>query len=219
MGRDEHFDEIVLFDGFFLSLIIYFIAGRLGYVLTHFGELGTLYRTLAILAYPGINTVIGMIASGIFLYLFARAQEWQVWKVADSFVVTLSLILLFGGVGSILNGTHPVWQVNVWGSVWALLTFVIVSRVRKNFRFYSWYKGESSTAQDGLASLMFILSVGIYYFIVSFFDQLGWKFWVIPGESLVGLLFVSVSIYLIKERVGRRESTLWGKLSNIIRRK
>jgi hypothetical protein len=74
-------------------------------------------------------------------------------------------------------------------------------------------------AQEGLASLFFTMSVGIYYVILGFVDQLNWKLWVLPWESLVGLALILASAYLINQRVGRRENTLWGKLSNIIRRK
>ena len=211
MGRDEHFEEIALFDGFFLAVITYWVAGRAGYVLMHLSEIGTFYRSLAILAYPGIDVVVGMVSTAIFVLLFARAKDWQVWKAADAFVVALSLVLTFGSIGAILNGTSPIWQVNVWGAVWAFTIFIIVSRVRKNFRFYSWYKGESSMAQEGLAGLIFVLGVGVYYLVVGFMD--------VQWHSILGLVLILVSAYSINKRVGRRENTLWGKLSNIIRRK
>lgn len=219
MGRDEHFDEIVLFDSFFLSVIIYLLAGRIGYVTWHHETVGTLYRSLAVFAYPGINVVTGLVATLVFMFFFARANNWNFSKVADAFVVALSLALTFGSIGAILNGSNPVWQVNLIASVWAFVTFIVVSRVRKNFRFYSWYKGESSIAQEGLAALMFMLSVGVYCAVISFVDQLNWKIWIIPGELMIGLFVIIASIYMISRRTGRRESTLWGKLGNIIRRK
>jgi len=219
MGRDEHFDEIALFDGFFLSVITYLIAGRAGYVALHTDTVGTVYRALAILAYPGINPIFGLIAVAVFMILFARAYNWDEWKVADAGVVSLSMALLFGSIGSVLNGANPIWQVNVYGAVWALITFLVVSRVRKDFRFYSWYKGVSSMAQEGLATLIFLMAIGVYYVGVSFLDQLNWKISIIPGETIVGIVIMAISGYLISRRVGRRENTLWGKLSNIIRRK
>ena len=219
MGRDEHFDEIALFDAFFLSVIIYAVTGRLGYVALHFQDLGTVYRIFALLAYPGINVIIGLLSAGIFLLLFARSQTWLAWKAMDAYVVALSLTLSFGGIGAILDGAKASWQVNTWGAVWALASFVLASRVRKDFRFYAWYKGESSIAQEGLASLMFGASVGIYYLGASLLSHSSWKVWLIPGQAIVGMVIVVGCLYLIKQRSGRRESTLWGKLSNIIRRK
>lgn len=209
MGRDEHWEEIALFDAFFLSVIVYLVAGRAGYVFLHIAEIDTLYRSLALLAYPGINTAAGIVVTSIFVILFARAHGWQEWKVGDAYVVSLAIALTLGGLGAILNGNNPVWQVNVWSMVWAIVTFGIVARVRKNFRFYSWYKGESSMAQEGLASLIFLLLAGIYYLVAGLFGQVGWQF---------GILMVMVSAYLINQRVGRRDGSLWGKLKSVIRR-
>lgn len=205
MGRDEHFDEIALFDGFFLSSIVYLVAGRIGYVLLHLSELGTLYRSLALLAYPGINAAIGIVVAIIFMVLFARGHGWHEWKTLDALAVALSMMLILGGLGAVLNGSNPAWQANVWLLVWAIVTFALVSRVRKNFRFYAWYKGESSMAAEGLASLIFVFSVGIYY--------LGMQ------QFIVGGLCVVISAFLIYKRVGRRDATLWGKLVSVIRRK
>lgn len=231
MGRDEHFDEIILFDGFFLSVLTYLVAGRLGYVLLHMDTVGTIYRTLAILAFPGINSVIGIIGVFVFIILFARAHNWNDWKVADSSVVSLSMVMILGGLGGFLNGSNPgrevSWgvmypgetaariPVDVWTMIWAIFTFAIVSRVRKNFRFYSWYKGESSIAQEGLAALVFAISVGVYYLVVGFIDSLNWKIGFVPGEMLVGIALISLSSYIIYKRIGRRDATVWGKLREI----
>ena len=219
MGRDEHFDEIALFDGFFMSLMIFVLAGRLGYVLSHWSEMGTLYRSIAILSYPGVNTVVGIVAVSLFTVLFARYHDWNGWKILDSYSVALSLVLVFGGLGALLNGSNPAWQVNVWGLVWAVISFVVVSRVRKNFRFYAWYKGESSVAQDGLATLLLGELVGVYYLLVGWIGQPLAKIWVIPIEMIIGMVVVLIASYLIYKRVGRREAGLWSKLMGVIRKK
>jgi hypothetical protein len=210
MGRDEHWDEIALFDGYFLSLLVFLVAGRIGYVLTHYGDVGTLYRSLAILSYPGINVIVGLCGMAVFSVLFARYHDWPEWKMADSLVVALSVALVFGGLGSLFNGTNPSWQVNAGFLAWTIVTFLTVVRVRKNFRFYSWYKGESSVAQDGLASLIFVELCGLYFAVMGIFGQQLWP---------IGLAVALITPYLIYRRVGRRESSMWGKLISVIRRK
>lgn len=235
MGRDEHLEEISLFDGFFLSLLIYFVVGRAGYVLTHMAEVGTLYRALALLSYPGISSTIGILAGLIFVILFARSHDWDSWKVADSAVVALASILIFGGIGGLLNGANPGipakigivypgdtitrFPVDIWIIVWAIMVFAIVSRVRKNFRFYAWYKGESSMAQEGLASLIFGVMVGVYYLVVGWIQEPLGKIGFVPYEFLFSLLLMGVFGYIILKRVGRRDGGTWSKLRGIIRRK
>jgi hypothetical protein len=53
-------------------------------------------------------------------------------------------------------------------------------------------------ALEGLASLFFLNLVGVYY--------LGLR------EFVPGILLNAVSGYTIYRRIGRRESTIWGKL-------
>lgn len=237
MGRDEHFDEIALFDGFFLSLLTYFVAGRLGYVLLHLSEVGTLYRTLAVFAFPGISSVIGIVVTSLFVVLFARSNDWDPWKVMDAYVVSLSMILVFGGIGGLLNGTTPgigaswgvlypgiaekIIPVDAFIILWSLITFGVVSKVRKNFRFYAWYKGESSMAQEGLASLIFGISAGVCFMAIGWImrNGMGKLFNMVPVEFVLGVLMIAVCVYLIEKRVGRRDAPLWGKLKALIRRK
>lgn len=237
MGRDEHLDEILLFDAFFLSLMTFFVTGRMGYVLTHMDKVGTLYRSLAVLSFPGIDVVIGLVCTFIFIVLFAKSNDYDPWKVADAYVVALSFVLIFGGLGGLLNGSNPgipaswgvmypgqtqnVIPVDLFTVLWATITFGIVSRVRKNFRFYAWYKGEASVAQEGLASLVFGISAGVYLATSSlisvntYYKILG----KVPIEVVLGVIVCAVCIYLIEKRVGRRDHTLWGKLKGLIRRK
>lgn len=235
MGRDEHFDEIALFDGYFLSLIIFLLAGRAAYVMMHSADFGSIYRTLALLAFPGINGVVGIVAAIIFIILFARAHDWDEWKVADAMVVSLAIALIFGSMGGLMNGSNPGMEVS-WGLkyagqevarapldvlmlLWSILTFGIVSRVRKNFRFYTWYKGESSTAQEGLASLVFLGLAGLYYLVAPWLDQDVWRVGFAPVQAIMGLGMMIVSGFLIYKRVGRRNEGIWSKLKSITRRK
>lgn len=210
MGRDEHFDEITLFDGFFMSLMIFLVLGRAGYVLANYSEMGTLYRSIAILSYPGVSGGVGLISVSLFTVLFARYHDWNVWKILDSFSVALSLVLIFAGLGTVLNGSNPAWQVNLWGLAWAMVSFVLVSRVRKNFRFYSWYKARSSMAQDGLAALVFGLTTGVYYLGLGLMNRL---------YLIMGLLIIVVSSLAIYQQAGRREVGIWSKLIAVVRRK
>ncbi len=196
MGRDEHLDEISLFDGYFLALVIYLISARASYVLWHWSELGTLYRSLAILAYPGFYGAVGILVSSLFLYLFSRARDWDGWRVADMFVVSLGMALIFGGLGSVFNGTSSIWYVNVWNLVWATITYGVVARVRKNFRFYAWYKGEASVAPDGLASLIFGGLVGVYYLGLGLMT----KYWL----AGLGFMFIVLAMAIIQSRIGKK---------------
>jgi prolipoprotein diacylglyceryltransferase len=156
MGRDEHWDEIALFDGFFLSTIVYLVVGRIGYVLLHISELDTLYRSLALLAYPGINEAIGIAVAIIFMVLFARGHDWDEWKVLDACVVALAMVLVMGGLGAVLNGSNSVWQANVWLLTWAIVTLPWCRECGRIFGFMLGTRVSRVWQPRGLASLIFV---------------------------------------------------------------
>ncbi len=214
MGRDEHWDEIELFDAYFLTLLVYLLSSRLLYVLTH-PAVQTWYRAMAVLAYPGMLWGGGLAIAAIFLVMFARSHDWDSWKVVDAAAVAVLAVIVFVAVGAILNGSNPgreaVWglvflgdsvrriPVDLWTLVWGLISFGAVSRIRKQFRFYAWYKGDSSVAHDGLAALTCFVFGGIYWVLAGYLDE-GTVWQVVMGGGMVvaGL----IGIYM---RSGRRD--------------
>ncbi len=227
IGRDEHWDETKLFDIFFVAVFTYFVFGRIGYVLTH-PDLQNFVNALGMLAHPGISVSVGAIASVVVVIVLAKRHDWEGWKVADAVAVVLATIMVIGSLGAILNGSNPgivsEWgivhpgqtekriPVDVLAFVWSLVTFGVVSRVRKNFRFYSWYKGEASVAKEGLAALTFGLLLGIYWLSSGFVDD-GVRIYGVAVLSLVGLAIGVVAGCMIYLRSGKnRGEELLAKL-------
>ena len=199
MGRDENLPEISLFDGYFLATFAFFIFGRVGYVLTHFAELGGWAEMMSILSKPGMSYGVGIVSAGVVIAKFVQVKEWEIWRTLDSLAVTLSLVLVFGSIGLLLNrGELPgdaIWI------VWSLIQFVIVTMVRKNFRFYTWYKGENSVAQDGLAMLVFSGMVAVYYLGVSIIAANWWMVIALALTLLTSILIVMGRVRGVKVSV------------------
>jgi len=227
MGRDEHWEEIELFDGYFLSLLVFFVSSRVVYVLLH-PDIQTWYRVFAVLAYPGLSIMAGLVFSTMYLILYGRMRNWEVWKLLDVTAVVLAVVLLIGSIGAILNGSNPGIEssfgllypgetvkrlpVDVWSFVWSLVTFGVVSRVRKQFRFFSWYKGDSSVARDGLAFLAFLFLAGIYLTLLGLIDEIAWRIWVLPGVSVFGVglaLYIASWIYTRSGKSRRVDLLQW----------
>ena len=198
LGRDEHWEEIALFDAFFLGMIVFVLAARAGYVATHLPDFRIWYRVLSFAKYPGMANGAGIVGAGAFLAFFAKSQEWEVAKAWDAAAVALAEILIFAAIGAL----------NLWGVVWATATYIIVSRVRKQFRFYAWYRRESSTAKDGLGGMVFVGLAGIFYLVYGFIAPQQVHFYRIPVLSMAGLGIILGSLILIQrargERVGRQ---------------
>lgn len=188
MGRDENWPEIQLFDTYFLSIVVFYLVGRLAYVTTYYSEIGGLVGALSLLSSPGINYHVGFVGGVIVAWRFAKIKGWDIWKVWDAMVVSISLMLVFGSIGILLNrGQMPQDLLLV---VWSLFSFGIVTIVRKNFRFYSWYKGESSAAKEGLATLVWIGLVSLYHVVLGGLSAN----WMLLGGSILVLLIPIISI-------------------------
>lgn len=194
MGRDENWQEISLFDLYFLAVAAFFVTGRLGYVVMHYGEMGGLLGSLSLLSRPGIDYHTGLVGGVLVASKFAQYREWEMWKVWDSMVVSISLMMIWGSVGMLLNrGQMPA---DIALVVWSILSFGVVTVVRKNFRFYSWYKGEGSVARDGLAALVWVGMTGVYHLGVS----VVYGHWWIAGGSILSVLAVVV---VVMNRAGK----------------
>gem|GEM_PF-279210 len=224
MGRDEHLEDRDIFDVAFLMLFAYFVVGRIGYASRYWKEAVTFSSALGLLVYPGLLHWAGVIAAGVVYYFFALSRGWQKMRILDALVVALSLLMSIVQVGSFLNGSNPglpvswgveypgsferVVPVDVLGIAGFFLLFLVVTRVRKNFRFYAWYKSEKNAARDGLASLVFVGFIGIYYFVRSFVDDNLAMIWGQPVMRVVGVGVVLASIVLIYVFSGRKLSGL-----------
>lgn len=218
MGRDEHWEETWIFDTYIVATTLYLIVGRVVYVLLN-PELYSIDRAFSILAHPGISAVGGIIVTLLAIIFLARRAEIDTWKVMDAWAVALTIVMVVASVGAILNGSmpglessafgyvHPGDNVprlsgDLWTFIWSLITFGVVSRVRKNFRFYSWYKGEASVARDGLAGLVLLALSGLYASILGFMLE-GARIWLIPRTTIIGILILFTSGVMIYFRSGK----------------
>jgi len=118
------------------------------------------WDSLLVLSRPGVNYWAGVLAACLVIAGFARAKEWEGWRVWDAWAVVVAVELAIGAVGVLLNEGELVK--NSWGIIWAIASFVVVSWIRKNYRFLAWYKGEASVARPGLAALVLVGLGGIY---------------------------------------------------------
>lgn len=193
MGREEHWEEESLFDVYFLGLLSFFFFGRLGYVLFA-SELNGLWESLSLLVKPGLNYGVGVVAAAVVMYLAGVRKEWERWKLFDTLAVTSLLVVAIGAVGNLLNRGRLVLDLTTL--VWAWASWGVVTMVRKNFRFYQWYKGEASVAKDGLAALISLGLVGLWFVLTGVISKNWW--------GLSGLLLIALAGVLTYLRSGRK---------------
>lgn len=214
-GVDDNYEEEELFDSVFMLAFWFVVFARLGYVIVNYRQLSGAGAYFSLFSAPGFNYLTGWMGVIGAIILIAKSNEWDVWKILDLFSLCASGVIAISYLGLFIRGANPgmsvarfgvlypgsevgVIPVDLIGALWFGVTFFVVRKIRKNFRFYSWYKYNSTVARDGLAFLSFVIIVGLYYLVRSFIDGkkvlvLGYP-WM--GMWAVGLIVVAgVLIY------------------------
>ncbi len=204
MGRDENLDEVDLFDAFFLALVWFVIGARLANWWWGTGREMSWWQNLALFSYPGLIDWFGIGLAILSVIAYARKHNWAIMKILDMVAVVLSFVLAITNIGGFLNGSNPgrvvsflgvrypgsanlVFPVDLWGVVWFGLSWWLTLKVRREFRFYEWYKGKRRTAKEGLSFMVFVVMVGFYYLGDYWFKNQSYYCWIGLGLVLGGL--------------------------------
>ncbi len=186
-GREEHYPEAQLFDGFLLSMVFGFIIGRAAYVGLHWANFGLdVLRWLDFVAYPGSQFVVGLIGSGWYFARFARQHKWDVFEVLDFWVIATTLGMAFRYIGSFFDGSmyglattlpwglvfpqiqEKVHPIQLYFAIFSFGLFFYLSSVEYQYRSFEWYRFGKKTAQTGFLLANFVLWYSLFSMAMSF---------------------------------------------------
>ena len=95
-GREEHFDEVEIFDGFILSTIFSFILARAFYIVLNFEKFGfNAVKWLDVFINPGLQPFIFLWTGALFLYYFAKRKKWNQLMILDFWSMAVVFGLIF----------------------------------------------------------------------------------------------------------------------------
>src|SRR3989344_144001 len=93
-GREEHYDEAMLFDGLLLSVVVGLVVGRIGLIVLNWSQFGMNWITwFDFISRPGFSLWLMLIASGWYLYRYAHRHKWDEFEILDFWVLAVSLAL------------------------------------------------------------------------------------------------------------------------------
>lgn len=229
-GREEHYDESQLFDGFLLSSLYGFLIGRIGFIILQFAEFGLRpLLWLDIFSHPGVNLFIGMVGAGIYLYWFALQQRWDEFEITDFWVQALSFGLGIIWLGLFFDGSSFGFPTSLpWGivfpgvfekhqplqlyfAIFYLLQFWYLARSEYHYRTYSWYRAGHNTAQTGFLTSLFIAQTGLFSLLMSFLAPGQFVVYGVVFDSLIYFLMMLAGIALLFIRSGRTLPRLGSK--------
>jgi phosphatidylglycerol---prolipoprotein diacylglyceryl transferase len=180
-GREEHFDEVQIFDGFILSTIFSFILARITYIALNFDQFGfNAVNWLDIFLNPGIQPLVFLWGSAFSLYLFANKKKWNQLMILDFWSMAVVFGLIFKNIGYFFSGnlvglptklligvafpnmaekSHPVQL--YWVVFYALL-FWFLSWAENNYRSFEWYRSGKKTARSGFVFASMIIFYSLF---------------------------------------------------------
>jgi len=221
-GREEHYEESQLFDGFLLATLFGFFMGRIGFIVLQFGSFGlNILSWLDIWSRPGFNMLVAILAASVYLYRYAHNQRWDEFEITDFWVQAVSFGLGLIWLGLLFDGSSFGYATTMpWGvvfpgvfekhqptqlfmAVFFFAQFAYLAWVEYRYRTFSWYRSGKNTAQTGFLTSMFVLFTGLFSFILSFFmpGQL-----VLQGTAIDSLVYAVMAILgglLLFHRSGR----------------
>jgi len=215
-GREDHYREDQLFDGFVISAVVGLVFARMAFCVFQPEELSTGWQCIDLLSKPGWIGSVGLTMAGLTLIRFSKKQKWDPLAILDMWVtamaagmVVMSIGMFASGDGwggvvniSFLANTLPITQFNLpvplltAGLFWGFYRFLLW--IEQHYRLFTWYKKGRSVAQTGFvtavamigASLILLIALGLQMGTLSvsalLVRVLVYVLWLILG---IGLLF------------------------------
>lgn len=221
-GREEHYPEIQLFDGFLLASMLGFVIGRVGYVASQIGLLGfSVFKWIDIFNYPGINGAIGVIAASLYLYHYAKHNKWDTFEILDFWVLSLSGGLAVGYVGLFFDGSafgiptqlpwgftfpglqEPHHPTQLYFAIFFLIFSWYLSRVEYKYRTFEWYRAGKKTAQTGFLVSIFLIAATAFFLLMTWFKPPVFSFFGVNGDRIASVLGLLFGVGLLFSRSGR----------------
>ena len=186
-GREEHYQEDQLFDGFLISFLFGLLSARAAFVLGHFSEMGlSVGAWFDLMGRPGLIGPVGLVVAGLILFRFATRNKFDAFEIMDMWVSALSLgfaIVIWGlffhraGWGSDLPQAlqvvpgltlkFPVWLVG--GLLFGGL-YVWLAKLEFRYRLISWYRNGHNVAQPGFLTAFALIYSALALFVLTLAD-------------------------------------------------
>lgn len=221
-GREEHYSETQLFDGFLLAVVFGFLVSRVGYIVVNFPQFEwNVIRWLDVFAYPGSHLVLGLLGSTLYIAWFAQKKKWDVFEILDFWVLATALSAVLRYFGYFFDGTvfgnvtnlpwgiifpgvfekrHPL---QLYFAIFYLLLFVLLSRAEYRYRTYEWYRAGKKTAQTGFLISVFIIGSSFFSFLMSFLQPADFSWGGIVWDPWIYMAVAIFGVILLIKRSGR----------------
>jgi len=221
-GREEHYDEMLLFDGVFGSLLLSLLISRVAYIFINPAQFGLdLVKWVDIFNNPGFSLFVLFGMTAFLLMRYSKKKKWDVFEILDFWSLGAALSLVFVWIGYFMSGAiigtetalpwgvqfptvftknHPV---QLYFALFYAFLYSYLHWAEYNYRFFQWYRHGKKTAQTGFLTSVFIIANGVMIALASFVTLPALQFGGIRVDILVGIALTIFGIGLLYTRSGR----------------
>ncbi len=222
-GREEHYEEDILFDGLMYALIVGGIISRIGFIIFNFSRFGfNVISWFDIFSMPGFDSLFGLIGGTLILIRHAKKQKWDVFEILDFWVLAISISTAIMWFGSFFDGTRFGNATQMpWGMVFPGVTdkhhpvqlyagvlyagvFWILSKLEYKYRTFEWYKSKRKSAQTGFLFCLFLILCGFSNLVLSLIMPAQFVFSGIVFDQVIALMIMVLGGGLLYVRSGRK---------------
>ncbi len=223
-GKEEHYSEIQLFDGFLLAFLVGLLGARASFIIFHWDRFGLdPLQWFNFLGNPGIHKLVLLIVSTFFLNSFAKKRKWDNFEVLDFWSLSLTMWLIVTSFGEFLAGTargyltnspiglvfpgsidrtHPI---QLYSLAFFLLLYFYLSWAEYNYRTFDWYRLGKKAAQTGFLITNFYIFLALFSLLMLFFKLPEFVF---NGKTLDIWLYLAMFFVGIKVLLDRSDKPL-----------
>jgi prolipoprotein diacylglyceryltransferase len=221
-GKEEHYAEDELFDGFLLALIWGIVWSRIGFVVAHFNIFGIHpMKWIDIFTYPGVLPMVGFMMSAWFLFKYAQRNKWNAFEILDFSALAASVGFIVLWLGAFLDGTNvgiPTklpWGITfpdvfdkrhpaqIYGMILYILLFVFLSWAESRYRTFNWYRDKKHSAQTGFLFCMFCIFFGLFGILLALVTSPQIRVFDVSLDIPIRIMILLFGLILLYTRTGR----------------
>lgn len=196
-SREEGWEETAVMDIWLLAGAAALVAGRIGYVGTHWPDFNfSWYKMLFLTKFPGLSALTAWLGAILVFAAAAFKKRLPFWIWLESIIPALLLVEIFGNFASFLSGSNlgkpspsgwglafpgvpeARWPVQLFWVAGLFLIYVLIRYWEKHYRSFGW--------KEGVLVAVYLVAGGILRLGLGFLE-----------ESPAALKFLSAILMII----------------------
>lgn len=217
--KEEHYEEVMVFDGFLLSILFGLIVSRVIFIGVRFQEFGlNLWHWFDLFGHPGFSLYALAASATFYLYRYAIKKRWDAFEILDFWCMALSLGLSLVWLGFFFEGTafgRPTtlpWGVTFPGvfekhhpaqlylALFYFGMYLYLSWVEYRYRTFSWYRRGKNMAYTGFLLSAFLIGSGLFSLALSWIMLPSLVWFGFNGETILSGMAVVAGLVLLYSR-------------------